>query len=30
MASSIKNQNDYERAKTAYITGNYEEAASII
>ena len=30
MASSIKNQNDYERAKTAYIRGNYEEAASII
>ncbi|MDR9402733.1 MAG: HAMP domain-containing protein, partial [Halothece sp. Uz-M2-17] len=31
MASSIKkNQQDYERAKTAYITANYEEAAEII
>ena len=31
MASSIKqNQQDYERAKTAYITGNYEQAAEII
>ncbi len=31
MASSIqKNQQEYERAKTAYITGNYEQAAEII
>lgn len=31
MASSTKkNQQEYERAKTAYITANYEEAAEII
>lgn len=30
MASGIQNQKEYERAKTAYITGNYEEAANIL
>lgn len=30
MASSIQNQNDYERAKTAYIKGDFEKAAEII
>lgn len=30
MASSIQNQNQYERAKNAYINGNCEEAARIV
>ena len=30
MASSTQNQKDYERAKTAYITGNYDQAATLI